>query len=368
MLEHAKLPAKQGKPAQKQQRIPQQSLSYGTDISRSSNNAEAAPIQLLTLQGTKRSIVFNNLMEFIDFIETQELDPAKPISKFYITMNQLRILLDFNKISLVEVEYNGAETLRAIKKQVEDYLMKNPLETIKRLAESNSNYSLFSSKISGTQFVEKIKDKFTDTDAQTWVLNSINKHLEEYLQFGKALIHHSQMVRPDYPIIKEDDNIDPNDIKDDYVESHACAIVALMHAENSVFGTQDVKALHTILIKYFKSYPGQTEEENVNVKNNVWRNYSDDKVYSSMYDFFGYKPINVTKEEGNNLKTVCDHPDEYELIGKRGIIIVPDHAIGFRCPEGKMKLRDNDSGEFDVNGINPQHSGKAVSKIYVKTL
>lgn len=88
------------------------------------------------------------------------------------------------------------------------------------------------------------------------------------------------------------------------------------------------------------------------MRNTVWRNYSDNHVYPSMYKFFGYEPLNNSEIKGKWLKSVCEEPNVNGLIGKRGIIIVSEHAIGFRCPDGVMKLCDNDSGEYGVSGIN----------------
>lgn len=44
------------------------------------------------------------------------------------------------------------------------------------------------------------------------------------------------------------------------------------------------------------------------MRNTVWRNYSDNHVYPSMYKFFGYEPLNNSEIKGKWLKSVCEEP------------------------------------------------------------
>lgn len=325
---------------------------------------------MLTLSDKGTTINLDNLEQFINHINVQKLKAGTPLDKFYTKMIQFNNLVDFNKISITNVQYDRNTTLKEIEGLVKEYLSKNPWEAIKQLAESESWKGLFSSEVSGETFKGGILRVFTDEDVNKFVKDLIEKNLEGYLQFGKALRYHSEMERPNFHADKPDDNINPGDIKDDYDKTRACAIVALMYAEESVFGLdiQKVGEFHEILIKYFKSYPKQNNETRNNVRNTVWRNYSDNHVYPSMYKFFGYEPLNNSEIKGKWLKAVCEEPNVNGLIGKRGIIIVSEHAIGFRCPDGVMKLCDNDSGEYGVSGINFQHRNKNVLEIYVKSL
>lgn len=65
------------------QRISQQSLSYGTAVSRLSENADAAPIQMLTLSDKGTTINLDNLEQFINHINVQKLKTGTPLDKFY---------------------------------------------------------------------------------------------------------------------------------------------------------------------------------------------------------------------------------------------------------------------------------------------
>lgn len=400
MLEYSKLPAKQGRPAQKQQLytapaaygvsrtnirsnfrsdqdehnypvqcIPQQSLFYGADISWSSDNAAAAPIQMLTIPGDGTQ-EFDNLEQYMRYLEGLELETDSAIGQFYIAINELRYVFDFKKISIKDLQYNEGTTFEDIKRLIRDYLSSNPWGPIKQLVKMGC----FSTYVHDPKefFIEQLKNKFPNT--QESVLGFLQKNSDRYFQFGQAVAHHAVMSRVDHG-----SEIKPEDIKNEFDISTACVISALMYAEGSIFGDKNVKELHRKLTCYFNTYPGCTKEQNDNVKNNVWKNYSDDNVYPSMYAFFGYEPIYKPGSKVS-LRSVYKTPntDEYQLTGKRGIIIVSEpktgtsgdedagHAIGFKFENDQMELCDNESDEW--RQILSRYGLESVSAIYAKQL
>lgn len=408
MLEYSKLPDRQGRPAQKQQLytapaaygvsrtnirsnfrsdqdehdypvqcIPQQSLFYGADISWSSDNAATAPIQMLTI-GEAMNI--DNLEQYVDYLE-QNSEPGLPDAQFCSTMKELRNLLDLKEIPIASLQYDTddkGKTFIEIENLVRNYYLggSDPWENIKRLAESYSDcFFIYNKKEPVKIFLKKIDDTFGKSKFVHEMVSDFLKQnsasLEWYLQFGQAVAYHAGTSRNNY----SSSEIGSTDINDVYDPGKACVISALMYAEGSIFGDTDVKELHRKLTYYFNTYPGCTKENNSNVRNYVWKNYSDDKVYPSMYDFFGYQPIYRWDRE-NPPKTLVNVYNE--LKGQRGIIIIESktgkkdnkttgHAIGFQCTsDGTMTLRDNES--TNSGQLFSSHQNRVVFAIYVKQL
>lgn len=401
MLEYSKLPDRQGRPAQKQQLytapaaygvsrtnirsnfrsdqderyhpvqcIPQQSLFYGADISWSSDNAAAAPIQMLTIPNDDEDMEFDDLEQYMQYLEGLELATDSAVGRFFIEIYELRNVFDFRNISIKKLQYNEGTTFADIKELIRNYLDSHPWGSIKQLVKMGcfSDYAHDPKEF----FLNQIEKKFQNSYAL--VLAFLRKNFDVYFQFGQALVHHAVMRRVDHG-----SEIKTTDIQHNFNAGTACAISALMYAEGSIFGTSDVETFHYMLMDYFNSYPGYTREDNENVKNTVWRNYSYDVVYPSMYAFFGYNKQNSQ----DRLINVYKEPDRYGLTGKRGIIIIDEpktgesddsddensgHAIGFRCTSnGIMTLQDNESTDSDQQFLN-SHQMKVVSAIYAKKL
>ena len=193
-----------------------------------------------------------------------------------------------------------------------------------------------------------------------------------------ALAHHYNLNRPDTPA-----NISPDDITKKFDNSKSCIITALFNAEREkikqTFGANNVEELHNFLVECFsenkysniKEIEAADDQKEVtdDQKNNVWKNYSDDSVYPSMYDYFGYAPSNIL--QGSSLSK--DIKNDLMLLGK-GIIIISGHAIYFQKEKGEgadannqyIKLYDNEhSGAVDISNWNrSQNRVTQIERIY----
>lgn len=152
--------------------------------------------------------------------------------------------------------------------------------------------------------------------------------------------HYSQR-RDDKPI-SEEEPIDPADIRETFDQSKSCVITALFNAEkeygNAPFGASDVRELHNILVGVFnRNEYWEREDANEHQKNLVWKNYSDDNVYPSLYSNFKYIYHQVADRP--NLSTwINQGHTEYN----NGIMLIEEHALYFYKKEGKMYYKDNE--------------------------
>lgn len=162
------------------------------------------------------------------------------------------------------------------------------------------------------------------------------------------LFHHYNLERdpeppdPAHPII-------PEDITMNYNSLSSCVITALFKAEEkkikATFGANSVEDLHNFLVKCFTDNKYSVEQNATpHQKNNVWKNYSDDSVYPSMYEYFDYKQESTIPQNpqptqnqqnqhidnspiGKYLKTAINNK---LITAKKGMIIIKGHAIYFQ--------------------------------------
>lgn len=193
------------------------------------------------------------------------------------------------------------------------------------------------------------------------ILKKINEYVSApgMIDFFYALQYHSRMEREDFSI---GENIDSNDITDAFNQSKSCVITALLYAEETVFGASEPRELHNILVTYFSDYQKSQEGDAPNIKNNVWKNYSDDHVYPSLYEYLGYSKKSISPNPKlKNLGNIAD------LKGTKGIVVVERHAIGYKLNESTLNLKDNDNGN-NIDSILRLNGEKKVIAIYYKKL
>lgn len=191
--------------------------------------------------------------------------------------------------------------------------------------------------------------------------------------FFFALKFHDIMERDNFYDENNKENIDPTDITEDFIPGKSCVITALLYAENEVFGVKEPELLHNILFAYFSDYSSSKDDKSPNMKNNVWKNYSDDHVYPSLYKYLGYERIDVHSQSINSIfnkipakskKKIAQQPNI--LAGTKGIIVVEGHAIGYRCDASSiLKLKDNIHGD-DTGAIISQYGAAHIIAIYKK--
>lgn len=162
------------------------------------------------------------------------------------------------------------------------------------------------------------------------------------------------------------ENIDVNDISDDFDNSKSCVITALFYAEEavkSIFGVNNVEQFHKALRQNFTSNKYHDNGGTDHQKNNLWKNYSDSNVYPSLYAYFGYKSLTDDEYRGKELGYVTDHN---KLPMGKGILMITGHAIYFNRTGSGTELRDNENTTTD--GVKSMNRGEAskIKEIYMK--
>ncbi|SFR69863.1 hypothetical protein [Anaeromicropila populeti] len=208
--------------------------------------------------------------------------------------------------------------------------------------------------------------------------------LPAVLDIFKARKYHYNLEREKKGFTgNEEEDIDPTDIKKEYVKNTSCVITALFHAESALgaapFGSSSPEELHGMMVTFFSDNKfqkdGYKKEENHNQFHNVWKNYSDDSVNPSLYKYFKYKEVagascigkhlDKLKERGRN---AADQGIYDDLVGKlggvtSGIILTAGHAMFFQKGENGFLLKDNDNGG-NSEGIYGENGGKAIKSIW----
>lgn len=210
--------------------------------------------------------------------------------------------------------------------------------------------------------------KFTQnfSDINRMLPSQIFKKIDEcasapgMIDFFYALQYHSDMVRVDF---RDGEDIDPNDITDTFNSNKSCVITALLYAEGTVFGVTEPRKLHEILVTYFSDYKNSQGEAVENIKNQVWKNYSDSHVYPKLFEYLGYDEMLVSSKTLNQISTIS------EIINKKGIVVVEGHAIGYKLERSgrqlSLSLKDNERQD-DTDGLLSAHGRKKIKAIYKK--
>lgn len=191
--------------------------------------------------------------------------------------------------------------------------------------------------------------------------HSLIQKLVQNFDLFKLLYEHEMLDR-----VPLEAPIDPNDIEEEYNPSKACVIVALFQAEHErirgEFHAENVEQFHEVLVTAFKhnKYTDQPTggEVTEHQQNNVWKNYSDDAVYPSLYAHFGYKSHNDCYQM--NLGTAIRQGN---LPEKKGMIRLPGHMIYFDNTHNPPTFYDNDSGEHAPSQAN---KNERINCIYYK--
>lgn len=181
------------------------------------------------------------------------------------------------------------------------------------------------------------------------------------------MAHHENLDRK-----PNQDAIDIDDIKESFEDSKSCVITALFKAEEAKFkerfGVEDVKGFHNVLVYGFNKnqYTDDTESTD-HQKNNVWKNYSDDSVYPSLYAYFGY----ISQENDTALKKQLNTAvGDGSLSGKRGMLSLEGeeggdgHMIFFDLTGTQALFYDNDNKgkAFEQK----QNRNKKIKTVYCK--
>lgn len=207
---------------------------------------------------------------------------------------------------------------------------------------------------------------FSQEHTKTDVFGGYNIPIETYvenLDIFNSLYHHEHMDRTKNPPNPEQP-IDPADIQPRYDSSKSCVITALFKAEESEgrhpFGATDVENLHKILTTAF-DHNQYTDDPDAtsHQKNCVWKNYSDDSVYPSLYAYFGYHPHGDSAYLNKHIKTAIDGGS---LPNKKGMISVEGHMLYFDNTQNPPSFFDNDHGENALTA----NRNKSIQCIYYK--
>lgn len=157
-----------------------------------------------------------------------------------------------------------------------------------------------------------------------------------------------------------------NDIDTSYDKGKSCVITALFCAEGErireEFGAGNVEAFHNVLVNAFhkNKYAGSGNEHQ---ENNVWKNYSDDAVYPSLYQHFGYTPHMEAECIGMYLQTAVGCG---KLPCTKGMIYLRGHMIFFDNSDGQARtFMDNDNQGNSV-AILKSNGSKEILCIYYK--
>lgn len=175
-----------------------------------------------------------------------------------------------------------------------------------------------------------------------------------------ALIFHHDYNREEFGSAEgedraEDTDIDPTDITVAFNQGASCVITALFYAEDrTVFGRASVGDLHSYLVGNFTRHKDTNDTylapeksgDASNITHNVWKNYSDDHVYPSLYAYFGY-----TRATPGTTLNVAAGPGGYLITSgkKNGMISVAGHMLYFQRytdadDKAAIHLIDNESG------------------------
>lgn len=176
------------------------------------------------------------------------------------------------------------------------------------------------------------------------------------------LKEHEWIERPE---VSETEEIDPNDIRLEFNAGKSCVITALFCAERrrvkKEFGANSVEAFHNVLVTAFnRSQYTDDTEASLHQRLNTWKNYSDDSVYPSLYQYFGYAAHREAIYTNRQLGTVIR---DRALPSKKGMISLPGHMIYFDNTGANLQFYDNDSG---VNAPSQANKGKNILCIYYK--
>lgn len=194
----------------------------------------------------------------------------------------------------------------------------------------------------------------------------ITHYFEHNIDIFTAFIMHENMDRPPEPENPEDEEnqIDPEDITSTFQSSKSCVITALFHVESTriqaLFHANTVEQFHNVLVKHFSTNKYNSDSDSTPHQiNAVWKNYSDDCVYPSLYGHFGYtsRPI----ESNLHLNSFLAN---YNLSGYKGMLSLPGHMIYFDYTDGKQIIGDNDNGQNALRA----NQNKTVLALYCTSL
>lgn len=210
-------------------------------------------------------------------------------------------------------------------------------------------------------------------DDDRWVFSDdkgiVENFMGDYLNIFPLLFHHENLDRNQNPADPQN-GIDIGDIGEGFDNGKSCVITALFKAEEAAvrreFHVQSVEQFHNVLVHGFNRNKytddtGSTEHQ----KNNVWKNYSDDEVYPSLYAHFGYIPQAGDPALEKHLNTAVR---DRSLSGKRGMLSLEGeaggdgHMIFFDLTGAQVVFFDNDVGygAFHPNG------NKIIKTVYCK--
>lgn len=208
---------------------------------------------------------------------------------------------------------------------------------------------------------------FRQEKTKSTIFEGYNKLIEtcvENLDIFNILYHHEHINWDQNPSDPEHP-IDPTDIQANYDRSKSCVITALFKAEESEgqnpFGAKNVKNLHKILTGAFdhNQYtddPTATDHQ----KHCVWKNYSDDSVYPSLYAYFGYKLYPNATCLNKYIGTAIN---DGSLPVIKGMICVEGHMLYFDNTKNPPFFFDNDNYEAAPSDTNKR---KKINCIYYK--
>lgn len=294
----------------------------------------------ITYQGTQHS--FSTVDEYYKFRKLH-MDADKEYGKGMdcLIKNILQVLPDARQL-IRNIKIEGCETAKDVAYKIYNDIVK-----------TYGIYTIFERIISSYIDWSVIEKNQKEKSAMNFYIKQLESIKEsKYAPFLKKIITDyekkltgivEQLHFAHYNEEREivGDAIDPEDIKNTYNADRACVIVALFESEkqhgNNPFGAESSEDLHNILVHFFNRNKYSDDEEASDCQRNaVWKNYSDDHVYPSLYMNFGYKKQNMTQTVRVSSCQTVIKPEWQD-----GIMSIKGHNLFFYWSNNKIYYRDN---------------------------
>lgn len=300
---------------------------------------------------TENEVSYNTVGEYYQFLCNTERTKIQDHGKDFLDERTAAFSEDF----IFKIDISTCNSWSDVEKTIEDNLSQNQEELLSAV------FALYK----GSMYPNM---NFKETEVLDKTIFAGNfKLIRQYVpkfRLFKPMYYHENLDRARDPGSSEP--IDPYDISDEFVPGKSCVITALFHAESELisneFHAENVAQFHKVLVSSFKrnQYTDDTEATE-HQKNSVWKNYSDDSVYPSLYAYFGYKPLNKHECQNVNLGTAIING---KLPRIKGMICVEGHMLYFDNTKNPPSFFDNDSGP---NAPSPANKAKKIKCIYYKS-